>query len=134
MSALVTLLEEIETALNTIIELDTVEIATEKGINARSCPAVRIVPVRRSIFTKMPYLDNGTIKIIILLDLKNKASEQTKESIIMEERVREVLKGIINYQDTEYDQDSVTVFKATILTYSFGNIPNTRTECENELS
>ncbi len=128
------LLIETKAALNTINDFETVGIGIEKGINSNSCPAIRIVTESRGLTPNMKYMDKGYIEIVILLDLKNDIETLYEQSIDLEEKVREVLKGIIDFNETLYDKDSVTVFKSTILRYSFGNIRNTKEECSNELA
>ena len=133
MSAFIDLLDEIEIALNTIIGFETVKLSTEVGINAKATPACRIVPVGRQL-APSNYMDQGEIKIVVLLDLKNNVSDMTRQSILFEEEIREVLKPIIPWMYTIYDQDSISIFKSVVLTFKFSSIRNTRTECPtNEL-
>ncbi len=133
MSKLLDLLDEIETALDTITEFKTLKLSTEMGISAKECPACRIVPINRQV-SSVKYNDSGEIQIVVLLDLKNNVSEMQRQSILFEEAIREVLNPIIKYTYTEYDRDGISNFKAVILSYSFDGLRNSQVECPNELA
>ena len=124
------LLESIQTALKTIPDIKTVSIGAETGISAKDCPASRIVTEYREPTPKSKYFDQGTIQVILLLDLKNDLSSVYEQSILIEEKIRIALKDIVYFNRTDYDQDSVSVFKASILRFTFSSIRNNRVECD----
>ncbi len=118
------LLEEIKAKLQTIPEFDTVAIGTEKGIGSKDCPAVRVVLDYRERDTTRNYFDHGNIQIIILLDLKNDLEALYEQSITLEEKVRSLLNRTLVFTRTEYDGDSVSAMKVTILNFGFKSVQN----------
>ena len=123
------LLESIETALNGITGVKTVAIGAESGISAGDCPAVRIVTEYSQPSQRSRYHDEGAIRIILLMDLKNDLPSVYEDSISYELLIRDALKDIVSFNRIDYDQDSVTVFKASILRFTFTGIRNTLEEC-----
>lgn len=123
------LLNEIKTALQTIDAIETVKIGAEKGISAKDTPAVRIISEYSEPGQRNKYFDRGALQIVILLDSKNDLESLYEDSIDIELLIRDKLKNIITFNRTDYDQDSVTVFKASILRYTFAGIRNTVEEC-----
>lgn len=123
------LLQDIQTALNTVPELKTVAIGAETGISANDCPAARIVTDYREPSPQNKYFDQGAIQIVLLLDLKNDLPETYEQSIAIEEKIRVALQGIVLFNRADYDQDSVSVFKASIIRFSFAGIRNNKVEC-----
>jgi len=113
-------IEEIETALKTVIEFKTVNIGVESGLSAKECPAIRIVPISKEVNDKLRFSDDANINIVLLIDLKNNLREASRISIADEILIRGVLSKIkgITFNQTTYDQDSVKAFKATVLNYS----------------
>ena len=125
-----TLLEAIETALGTVTELQSISIGAEIGISAKDCPAARIVTEYREFDGSNQAFDRGAIQIILLLDLKNDLPEVYEQSIAIEEKIRLALKNIVFFNRTEYDGDAVSVFKASILRFTFKGVRNDRAECD----
>ena len=123
------LLNEIKTALETIDDLNTVNIGAERGIGAKDTPAARIVTEYSEPSKQNKYFDQGVIQIILLLDLKNDLPSVYEESISLELQIREALKGIVLFNRIEYDQDAVSLMKASILRFTFSGIRNTVEEC-----
>ena len=127
------LLQKMKTALTTIPELDTVLIGTEKGINAKSCPAARIVLESREYESPQhKTIDSGDIHILLLLDLKNNIEENYQQSIELEEKIRNTLAPIVAFNRTDYDQDGVSVFKATRIAFTFNRVSNGNTGVCND--
>lgn len=125
------LLNDIKDALETITEIDTVKIGAEKGISAKDTPAVRIITEYSEPNTRNKYYDQGAIQIVLLMDNKNDLEKVYEDSITLELLIRDKLKTInsLLFNRIDYDQDSVTVFKASILRYTFTSIRNTLEEC-----
>ena len=123
-----TLLNNIKTALTDIPELKTVKIGAESGISAMDTPAARII-TEYSIPGKNPYFDQGSLQVVLLMDLKNDLETVYQQSIELELLIREALKTIVEFQRIDYDQDSVTVFKASILRFTFTGVRNSSEEC-----
>jgi len=125
------LLQAIKTALEAIPELDTVGIGTERGISAKDTPAARIVTDYTETKANNRYLDNGELHIVLLLDLKNDLEEVYHQSIDLELLIRDALRPYVNFTRTEYDTDSLTNFKASIIRFNFSGIKNGRyDECD----
>jgi len=112
------LLNAIKSALLTIPSIKTARIGVEVGISAKDCPAARIVCDYSEVI-KQKYFEEGEIQVILLFDLKNDLEAVYQESIEMELLVREKLKTIVDFKRTDYDQDSVAKFKASILRFGF---------------
>jgi len=123
------LLQDIKTALETITELDTVKIGAESGISAKDTPAARIVTEYSEPSKQNKYFDQGSLQVILLLDLKNDLPSVYEDSIALELKIRDALKNIVLFNRIDYDQDSVTVFKASILRFTFSGIRNQKEEC-----
>ena len=122
------LLQEIKTALELISGIETVKIGAEMGISAKDTPAVRIIS-EYSEPSMFKYKDQGALQIVLLMDLKNDLEQVYEDSITFELLIRDALKNIITFNRIDYDQDSVTVFKASILRFTFTGIRNTLEEC-----
>ncbi len=123
------LLKKIRDRLSSIPELETVSIGAEIGITAGSCPAARVI-TEYSEPGKNRYFDNGAIQVVLLMDLKNDLPTVYQDSITLELKIREALKDIVTFTRIDYDQDSVTVFKASIMRFTFAGIRNTKVECD----
>ena len=123
------LLESIKEALEGISELKSVAIGAESGISAKDTPAARVVTEYSEPSKQNKYFDQGAIQVILLLDLKNDLPTVYKNSISLELLIRDALKDIVLFNRIDYDQDSVTVFKASILRFTFSGIRNTVEEC-----
>ena len=123
------LLNEIKTAIDAIPEIDTVKIGAEKGISAKDTPAVRIISEYSELDKRSRYHDQGALQIVLLIDAKNDLESVYQTSITLELKIRDALKDIAMFNRIDYDQDSVTVFKASILRYTFSGIRNTLKEC-----
>lgn len=123
------LLKDIKEKLLEIKELNTVKIGVEQGIGAKDAPAARIVTEYSEPGTNI-YYDNGSIQIVLLLDLKNNLEDVYSQSIFLEALIRDKLKKIIKFTRVDYDQDSFTVLKSSILTFTFSGIRNGRQECD----
>lgn len=124
------LLGEIKTAIALIPGIETVRIGAEKGISSKDCPAVRIITEYSEPTQQTKYFDQGALQIVLLMDLKNDLESVYQDSIAFELLIRDALKGIVKFNRIDYDQDSVTVFKASILRFTFADIRNTVTECD----
>lgn len=123
------LLESIQTALKAIPELKSVSIGAESGISAKDTPAARIVTEYQEPTPKNPYYDQGAIEIILLLDLKNDLPSVYEDSIALSTKIRIALKGIATFNRIDFDRDGVTVFKVSILRFTFSGIRNDKEEC-----
>ena len=123
------LLQTIEEALKTISDLKTVSIGAESGISSKDAPAARIVTEYSEPSSKNKYFDHGVIQVILLMDLKNDLPSVYENSIALELQIRSALKNIVLFNRIDYDQDGVTVFKASILRFTFSGIRNGKTEC-----
>jgi len=124
------LLEAIKTALEGITELKTVNIGAESGISAKDTPAARIVTEYSEPARQNKYFDNGSLQVILLLDLKNDLPSVYEDSIALELKIRDALKGIVQFNRIEFDRDAVSVFKCSILTFTFSGIRNQKEECQ----
>ncbi len=122
------LLENIKTAIAAIPEIKTVKIGAEMGISAKDTPAARII-TEYSEPGQNPYYDQGELQVLLLLDLKNDLEAVYEQSIALELKIRDALKGIVRFNRVDYDQDSVTVYKASILRFYFNGIRNMYVEC-----
>ena len=120
------LLNSIKAALEAIPELKSVDIGAEMGINAGVTPAARIVLERRTANISRAYIDEGDLYILLLLDLKNDLPKVYEDSIALEEKIRDAVKAIIYFNETLYDSDTTTSFKATMIRFGFRKIDNTR--------
>jgi len=123
------LLTTIRDRLRTIPEFKTVNIGVETGIVSDDTPAARIV-TEYSETSKNKYFDNGSLQIIIFLDLKNDLPSVYEDSISLELKIREALKDVVEFTRIDYDRDFVTVFKVSIMWFNFSGIRNSRVECE----
>ena len=123
------LLTEIVAAIETIPEIKTVAIGTESGISAKDTPAARVVTEYRELSARSKQFDQGAIQVLLLLDLKNDLPEVYRQSIELEDKIRNAVKEIATFNRTDYDQDSVTVFKVSIMRFTFTGIRNGLTEC-----
>lgn len=124
------LLNEIVSAIGTIPEVNTVKIGTETGISSKQTPAVRVVLDSRQQDMKRLNLDGGNIRVIIILDLKNDLPKLYEETIELEEAIRSKLASIVQFDNTQYDGDTVSAFKVTILNYRFGKVENHVGPCD----
>ena len=124
------LLNSIKTALIAIPGIDSVKIGAETGISAKDCPAVRIIPEYSAANPKAHALDNGSIQVVLLLNLKNDLEALHEQSIAFELLIRSALKSLVLFDRVDYDQDSVTVFKASILRFTFSNIQSSTIQCD----
>lgn len=120
------LLEAMEAAIKTIPEFKTVNINTEKGINAKDCPAARVVMESRRPEDSKKYFDKGGLHVLILVDLKNNVRESGRQTIDLEEKVRDKVKSLVEWRDTYFDEDSMSVFKGAKVNFGFRRIANTR--------
>ena len=123
------LLTTIRDRLRTIPELKTADIGMETGISSPDTPAARIV-TEYSETSQNLYFDNGSLQIVLLMDLKNDLPTVYEDSISLELKIREALKDVVSFTRIEYDRDGVTVFKCSILRFTFSGIRNSRVECE----
>ena len=122
------LLNDIKSAIATIPEVKSVKIGAEMGISAKDCPAVRII-TEYTERSKNVYYDNGGMQILLLLDLKNDLESVYQQSIHLEGAVRAKVEDYVKFTRTDYDQDSVTSFKATVMRFSIANLRNGRESC-----
>lgn len=127
------LLQAIKTALETVSELETVKIGSEIGISSGSTPAARIITEYREPSPKNKYFDQGAIQILLLLDLKNDLPSVYEDSILIEDKIRVALANTVLFNRTEYDRDSVTSYKASIIRFTFSGIRNDKKECVGEV-
>jgi len=123
------LLQSIQAALEGITELKSVSIGAESGISAKDTPAARIVTEYSEYSGQTKAFDQGALQIVLLLDLKNDLPSVYEDSIELELKIRDALKNIVTFNRIDYDQDSVTVFKASILRFTFAGIKNSWAEC-----
>lgn len=124
------LLNDIKSALEGITELDTVKIGKESGISAKDVPAARIVREFNEPDPINKYFDRGEIHILVLLDLKNDFKEVQHQTTILEQKIRDELKSIVDWKITIDDEDTMTVFKGFLVRFSYRGIRNTKEECQ----
>ena len=123
------LLNEIKALIATIPEIETVKIGAETGISAKDCPAVRIITEYASPLKANGTYDEGSLQIVLLINSKNDLESLYEQSIALELLIRASLKNKLRFTRVDYDQDSVTVFKASILHFDIVSVPNGST-CE----
>ncbi len=126
-------LVEIKSKLTVISEIDTLKIGMEKGIGAKDCPFVRIVPEINNPSENNNCLEGGaedlTFEIIFGFDIKNKDLELLyQEYYKMEKDIKEVLvnavyvTGICNFLHTVTDEDKLANIKTAISRYEIVGI------------
>lgn len=129
MSVIGAFIDEMESKLKTIKDIETVGVGVERGIGSKDCPFIRIVYQSNS-----PMNGRGsagcdsaggilemTVQIIYGLDLKSKEISLVTHALLdLEEQIKAVLltkynaKGNVNFIHTATDEDRIPNLKSAI--------------------
>ena len=119
-------LNEAKALLSSIDDVQSLRIGLERGIGAKDCPFLRIVPSKLSGEGQYATL---VFQVIFGFDLKNRKMEEVYQSYFdMEERIRAALEGKMDagncyWIETVTDEDEVPNLKTGVAIFAVSNIP-----------
>ena len=136
MSKIFTFLQEMETKLSEIRDVKTVKIGMEKGIGAKDCPFIRIVPVANTkgkigggAQCRETGFDDLTVQIIFGFDLKSNNLPKLYDAFYeLEEEIRSAVvskytsRGVAKFVETLTDQDELVSIKSAISRFEISGI------------
>ncbi len=135
MNDLSRLLLDVEDALESIPELNTVSIGVEAGITSKDVKAARIVLNSSELSQPQQFYDSGQLDILLFLDVKNDLRLGWFESINLQYSIREKLQGMLTYYSTIYNSFADSPFFVTTISFNLSGVRNTLAgECVDPLA
>ncbi len=135
MNDLSRLLLDVEDALESIPELNTVGIGVEAGITSKDVKAARIVLNSSELSQPQQFYDSGQLDILLFLDVKNDLRLGWFESINLQYSIREKLQGMLTYYSTIYNSFADSPFFVTTISFNLSGVRNTLAgECVDPLA